>query len=97
VHDVAIVGAGLAGSAAAALYGRRGLDVVLLERERDPPALVVWGRRDPYLKVEQAERQRRAFPSAEVVVLDGSGHWPMLDDPDAVARVVVPFLQRRLE
>ncbi len=38
MHDVAIVGAGLAGSAAAALYGRRGLDVVLLERDADPAA-----------------------------------------------------------
>jgi flavin-dependent dehydrogenase len=36
VHDVVIAGAGLAGSAAAALYGRRGLDVVLLERDADP-------------------------------------------------------------
>jgi pimeloyl-ACP methyl ester carboxylesterase len=66
-------------------------------RERDPPALVVWGRHDPYVKVEQAELQRRAFPSAEVVVLDESGHWPMLDDPEGVARVVVPFLRRQLE
>jgi pimeloyl-ACP methyl ester carboxylesterase len=65
-------------------------------RERDPPALVVWGRHDPYTKAEQAELQRRAFPSAEVAVLDGSGHWPMLDDPEAVARLVVPFLQRHV-
>jgi pimeloyl-ACP methyl ester carboxylesterase len=66
-------------------------------RERDPPTLVVWGRHDPYLKVEQAELQRRAFPSAEVVVLDGSGHWPMLDDPEGVAAAVMPFLRRQLE
>jgi pimeloyl-ACP methyl ester carboxylesterase len=64
-------------------------------RERDPPALVVWGRHDPYLKLEQAELQKRAFPSAEVVVLDESGHWPMLDDPERVAGVVVPFLRRQ--
>jgi 2-polyprenyl-6-methoxyphenol hydroxylase-like FAD-dependent oxidoreductase len=38
VHDVAIVGSGIAGSAAAALYGRRGLDVLLLERATDPAA-----------------------------------------------------------
>jgi pimeloyl-ACP methyl ester carboxylesterase len=66
-------------------------------RELDPPALVVWGDRDPYLPVEHAERQRQAFPSAEVAVLDGSGHWPFADDPERVAAIVVPFLRRAYE
>src|SRR3954465_5964720 len=38
MHDVVVVGASLAGSATAALYGRRGLDVALLERSADPQA-----------------------------------------------------------
>jgi pimeloyl-ACP methyl ester carboxylesterase len=63
-------------------------------RELDPPALVVWGGHDPYLPVENAERQREAFPRAEIAVLDGSGHWPMADDPERVADLVVPFLRR---
>jgi len=46
--------------------------------------------------VEQAERQRQTFPSAEVVVLDDSGHWPHIDDPEAAAEAVVPFLRRQL-
>jgi pimeloyl-ACP methyl ester carboxylesterase len=66
-------------------------------RQLDPPTLVVWGRRDPYLPVEYAERQRGAFPSAEVAVLDGSGHWPLADDPEWVADLVVPFLRRQTE
>ncbi|MDQ3676984.1 MAG: alpha/beta hydrolase, partial [Actinomycetota bacterium] len=41
-------------------------------RDIDPPALVVWGPHDPYISVKHAERQRQAFPSAEVVALDGS-------------------------
>jgi pimeloyl-ACP methyl ester carboxylesterase len=63
-------------------------------RRLDPPALVVWGRHDPYLPVEHAERQRQAFPRAEVAVLDESGHWPLADDPERVAGLVVPFLRR---
>jgi pimeloyl-ACP methyl ester carboxylesterase len=63
----------------------------------DPPTLVVWGRHDPYLKVEQAERQRDTFPRAEVVVLEDSGHWPMWDAPDELADVVVPFLERQMD
>jgi pimeloyl-ACP methyl ester carboxylesterase len=62
-------------------------------RRHDLPALVVWGARDPYLGVELAEAQRQAFPSARVVVLDDSGHWPFIDNPEEVAAHVVPFLR----
>lgn len=62
----------------------------------DPPALVIWGAHDPAVPVEQAERQRESFPRAEVVVLDDSGHWPMLDDPDGVREALVPFMRRQL-
>jgi len=62
----------------------------------DVPALVLWGRHDPAVPVEQAWRQRESFPSAEVVVLDDSGHWPYLDDPNRSAAAVIPFLERQL-
>ena len=62
-------------------------------RSLDRPALVVWGARDPYLPVRYARRQREAFPQAEVVVLDDSGHWPMIDHPVAVEQAVLPFLR----
>jgi pimeloyl-ACP methyl ester carboxylesterase len=58
------------------------------------PALVVWGKHDPYVPVAFAERQREVFPDAQLVILEGSGHWPFADDPDGVARVVVPFLRQ---
>ena len=61
-------------------------------RPLDRPALVLWGRRDPYLPVAHAERQREAFPGAEVRVLERSGHWPFVDDPAAVAAAVDRFL-----
>ncbi len=59
----------------------------------DRPVLVVWGRHDPYLPVAWAERQRETFPTVRVVVLDDSGHWPMLDDPVAFEQAVLPFLE----
>jgi pimeloyl-ACP methyl ester carboxylesterase len=59
----------------------------------DRPVLVVWGRRDPYVPVQYAERQRETFPRAQVVVLEESGHWPMLDDPVGVEQAVLPFLR----
>jgi pimeloyl-ACP methyl ester carboxylesterase/2-polyprenyl-6-methoxyphenol hydroxylase-like FAD-dependent oxidoreductase len=63
-------------------------------RGLDRPALVLWGRHDPYLPVALAERQREAFPRAEVRVLDRSGHWPFVDDPDTVAAAITAFLER---
>jgi flavin-dependent dehydrogenase/pimeloyl-ACP methyl ester carboxylesterase len=71
--------------------GRRHADAL---RPLDRPALVIWGAHDPYLPVALAERQREAFPSAEIKILDDSGHWPFADDPDGVGRVVEPFLRR---
>lgn len=65
-------------------------------RELDRPALVIWGRHDPFIGVEQAELQRRSFPHARVAVLDDCGHWPFLDDPDAVAAEVVAFMREQL-
>lgn len=64
-------------------------------RALDRPALVVWGAADPYIGVEQAERQRETFPRARVVVLEHSGHWPFADDPERVAAEVVPFLREQ--
>jgi pimeloyl-ACP methyl ester carboxylesterase len=61
-------------------------------RPLDRPTLVIWGRHDPYLPVALAERQREAFPSARVEILDSSGHWPFMDDPERTERLVLEFL-----
>ena len=60
------------------------------------PATVVWGARDPYIPVKYAEMQRRWFDVDRVAILDDSGHWPMIDNPAAVAEAVVPFLRRQV-
>jgi pimeloyl-ACP methyl ester carboxylesterase len=62
----------------------------------DRPACVVWGAGDPYLPLPFAERQREWFPRAEVHALEGLGHWPFIDDPNAVHDIVVPFLRRHV-
>jgi pimeloyl-ACP methyl ester carboxylesterase len=86
----------------AALNFYRATPAPAFERLREPlrrldrPALVVWGRHDPAVPVEQAERQRESFPSAEVVVFEDSGHWPYLDDPERAAEAIVPFLRRQV-
>lgn len=58
------------------------------------PVLVVWGRKDVFLRAQMAARQREAFPAARIELLARSGHWPFADDPAAVRRLVLPFLRR---
>jgi pimeloyl-ACP methyl ester carboxylesterase len=52
------------------------------------PALVVWGARDPYIPASFGREYARALPHAELVELPDAGHWPWLDRPDAIDRVV---------
>ncbi len=65
-------------------------------RPLDRPALVIWGTKDAYLPSDQAERQRQSFPSAQVELLDGYGHWVMAEDPERIASLVIPFLRQHL-
>jgi pimeloyl-ACP methyl ester carboxylesterase len=71
-------------------------DIANALRPLDLPAQVVWGAHDPYISVDFAERQCKVFPRAEVLILRDSGHWPFIDNPDAVARTIVPFLRKQL-
>lgn len=74
--------------------GRAGEQLAALLAPRDLPALVIWGEGDVYLPASYAARQRDVFPSAEVHVLPGSGHWPFADAPGAVRDLLVGFLRR---
>jgi pimeloyl-ACP methyl ester carboxylesterase len=52
------------------------------------PVTVVWGSRDRLLLARQAARARRVLPDARHELLDGAGHLPMWDAPDAVASLL---------
>ena len=65
-------------------------------RERDHDALVIFGDADAYIPVEQAHRQVRVFPRAQIAILPGLGHWCWLEDTDRVADRLLPFLRERL-
>ena len=64
--------------------------------ERDHDALVIFGDADAYIPVEQAHRQVRVFPRAQIAILPGLGHWCWLEDTDRVAGRLLPFLRERL-
>ncbi len=71
------------------------LRAVLGKIER--PVLVIWGKKDPYLGYQFAEGQKVTFPNARVVVLEKSGHWPFVDNPEAVKDALIPFLSEAMK
>jgi pimeloyl-ACP methyl ester carboxylesterase len=52
------------------------------------PALVLWGDRDPYLPLRFAEDCAAALGNAELEIVPGAGHWPWIDEPAIVDRVL---------
>lgn len=51
------------------------------------PALVVWGRADPYIPARFGHAFAQALPDAELVELADAGHWPWFDRPEVIDRV----------
>ena len=52
------------------------------------PALVVWGKEDPYIAPAFAEAYATALPNARARIVDGAGHWPWLDVPSLIEEIV---------
>jgi len=59
------------------------------------PVRIIFGAGDPYLNPGVAEHFHEAFPTSELFLLP-TGHWPQLDDPEAVAGLLLatPLAQR---
>ncbi|WP_280331157.1 alpha/beta fold hydrolase [Nocardia wallacei] len=58
------------------------------------PTCVIWGAGDRYIPVRFAEQQRNHFPRAEIHILEGLGHWPFIDNPQAVRTFLSAFLRK---
>jgi pimeloyl-ACP methyl ester carboxylesterase len=57
------------------------------------PVLVVWGREDRLIPVAYADDLLAEFPRARLVVMEGCGHVPMADCPEAFDREMLGFLE----
>ena len=61
--------------------------------EDHPSALtIVWGDQDPIAVVAMAHRLAERRPDATLRVLEGLGHYPMLEQPDAFTEAVLAGL-----
>ena len=66
-----------------------------LARAERRPALVIIATEDPYVGGEVLARRSAERYGADVAVLDGLGHWWMLEDPGRGAAVLAKFLAAR--
>ena len=56
------------------------------------PTLVLWGREDRLVPLAHGEAYSAGIPGARLVVLDGVGHSPLLEAPDAAVGAIREFL-----
>ena len=52
------------------------------------PTLIVWGRHDRFIPIKALVTTRRVYPQADTLICERSGHLPMVEEPDAVARAM---------
>lgn len=66
----------------------RGVDGALRGKLRDRPVLLVFGEKSPTIEEGFPERWQARFPGALLLLVAGGHHFPMMDDPDLVARAL---------
>ena len=62
-------------------------------RERQPPALIVWGKNDVIFPAEGARAYLKDLPHAELHLLD-TGHFALEDQGEEIARLMRAFLDK---
>ena len=58
------------------------------------PTLLLWGESDDYAPIGGAHRFKKEIPHAELVTVEGAGHFVMEDAPDRVGAEIAAFLSR---
>lgn len=52
------------------------------------PALVLWATEDPYIDIEEGRWYAGVLPDAELELIEAAGHWPWIDRPEIIDRVL---------
>lgn len=87
--------AGMANRTAAVAAARSNARARTFERlgEIAAPTLIVQGRHDKARTPEHGAEMAARIPGAQLVVLEGSGHTPQIEEAEAFLAVAVPFLK----
>ncbi|MDQ1672707.1 MAG: hypothetical protein QOC98_1269 [Frankiaceae bacterium] len=55
------------------------------------PAMVVWGSRDPIIPADHGKQAHESMPRSRFEVFQGVGHFPQIERPTELARVLLEF------
>ena len=95
VHEGLLKGAGKPG-----FYGALRACLVYDFRDRLPeigcPTLIVWGREDMIIPVGDADDYERLIPGARKLLLEDTGHVPMVERPPTFNAIVQEFLEHEV-
>jgi pimeloyl-ACP methyl ester carboxylesterase len=58
------------------------------------PTMIVWGERDHTIPLAHGRRAHEAIPHSRFETLPGVAHFPHLEDPDGLARVLREFVEQ---
>jgi len=58
------------------------------------PVLLLWGRHDSIIPVSHGRAAHARLPASRLEVLDRSGHFPQLDEPECFLEVLLDFLEQ---
>ena len=56
------------------------------------PVQLIWGDRDPIIPVSHGHATHEAIPGSRLAIIPGVGHYPHVEDPAAVERVLLDFM-----
>ena len=74
------------------MWAIRGFDVGATAKAIQVPAMILYGKRGPTIAGQ--DRFKAAAPQIPIQVMEGSGHFPMLDEPAALAEILAGFVSR---
>ncbi len=57
------------------------------------PTLIIWGQEDRLASPRVGRKLLREIPQAKFVLVEKSGHMPMLEQPDVFNMTVITFLK----
>ncbi|MDD5313581.1 MAG: alpha/beta hydrolase [Dehalococcoidia bacterium] len=61
-------------------------------KEINCPACIIWGSRDQVIPPHYARLFNQEIAKSKLVIIDEAGHLPQIDNPDAVNKAIIDFI-----
>ena len=68
-------------------------DMTLKSQQINVPTLILWGKEDKIISIKNAYAFADYIPRSKVLVFEGLGHMPMIENAELTAKSIVDFLE----